>query len=90
MRCVLPACAFVLFAHVPEVAARECQVIRRVFPAEGTTDVPINTSVWVLGEEQRGYVLVDGVGERLIGGTSYWSAPRIAQLALGNLAAGRS
>lgn len=67
MRCVLPACAFVLLAPASDVAARECQEIRRVFPADGTTGVPINASVWVLGEGQRGYVLVDGMGERALG-----------------------
>ncbi len=90
MRCVLPACAILLVATVSTVAARDYKETRRVFPANGATDVPLNASVWILGVEQGAYVLVDntadsGVERRL--GHSYWGAPAITRLALGGLAA---
>src|SRR5882672_6498290 len=86
MRCLLLACAAVVLAHAPDASARDCQEIHGVLPADGTTGVPLNASVWIFGEEQRGWVLVDGESQRQLG-HSYWGSPQIIKLDLGRLAA---
>ena len=57
-----------------------------MLPADGTTGVPFNANVWIFGEEQNGYVLVDGAVERRLG-HSYWGSPRMQKLDLGPLSA---
>jgi hypothetical protein len=85
MRRVLLACTLALVANVPEVAARDCQELRRVLPADGAMDVPTNASVWIFGEDQNAYVIDDGTAERIVG-HAVWSTPRIQRLDLGLLA----
>ena len=88
MRRVLVVCGLVLLAHAPDAAAGDCKVGHRVIPADGTTGVPLNASVWLFGEGQNAYVLVDGAVERRLG-DSYWSS-RIHKLDLGPLSANHS
>lgn len=77
--------AFALAVHAPDAAARDCQELHRVFPSDGARDVPTNSSVWIFGDEQKAYMLDDGISQHPVG-HSVWSTPRITRLNLGSLA----
>lgn len=75
---------FAVVAHAPSASAEDCQQRHRVYPADGSTDVPTNASVWIFGDEQKAYKLDDGTQAHLVG-HSFWSTPRIQKLELGRL-----
>jgi hypothetical protein len=69
------AFALVVVAHA-RVDARDCTLALRVFPVDGSTDVPLNANIWVFGgETPQAYVLLDGVRVHTLGASTWANMP---------------